>query len=340
MHRAAQALIDAAPGLAAPPMPPPGRKTRFRKPLVDLTPTTPDQFPSVVGTAEASALRAALKETRLDLLQLRRNVAALALRQAGTDPNDLEDAARSAAFDDAQPRVSVVTALYNHAEHITEALDSAAASTLSGLEIVITDDGSTDGSPAVVRNWLERSPQVAARLLRHRVNRGLGSARNTALGFARGEFVLFLDADNVLYPPAIEKLVTALDEDREAVLSYGILEMFGAQGAVGLRSWLDWRPDRFRKGNFVDALALVRRDWLVETGGFVTDARLHGWEDYDLWCRVTDAGHHGAFVPEIVARYRSAPHSMLSLTDLSTRQAVGLLAERHPAIFGDVELPL
>jgi hypothetical protein len=75
-------------------------------------------------------------------------------------------------------------------------------------------------------------------------------------------------------------------------------------------------------------------------GGFVTDVRLHGWEDYDLWCRVADDGRRGAFVPEIVARYRSAEHSMLSLTDISTREAVGLLAERHPALFAGVVPPL
>jgi GT2 family glycosyltransferase len=181
---------------------------------------------------------------------------------------------------------------------------------------------------------------VPARLLRHRVNRGLGAARNTALEHARGEFVLFLDDDNLLYPTAIAKLLGALEEDPEAVLAYGNLAMFGDGGAVGLRSYQPWRPDRFRSGNFVDALALVRRDWLDAVGGFTTDVRLHGWEDYDLWCRAATDGRHGVFVPEMVARYRSAPHSMLSLTDLSTRQAVGVLVERHPTLFAGVELPL
>jgi glycosyltransferase involved in cell wall biosynthesis len=208
------------------------------------------------------------------------------------------------------------------------------------VELVVTDDGSSDSSFATVSDWIERNSGVAATIVRHRVNRGLGAARNTAIGLARGANLLFLDADNVLYPNALQKLGPALASDAEAVLSYGILEMFATSGPVGLRSYLDWDPQRFRSRNYVDALALVRRDWVQANGGFVTDPRLHGWEDYDLWCRVAAMGGHGVFVPEIVARYRSSPHSMLSLTDLSSRQAVGLLAERYPDLFAGVELPL
>jgi GT2 family glycosyltransferase len=87
-------------------------------------------------------------------------------------------------------------------------------------------------------------------------------------------------------------------------------------------------------------MALVRRDWLVENGGYTTDIRLHGWEDYDLWCRVAERGFHGVLVPEIVARYRTSEHSVLSITDISSRQAVALLIDRHPRLMRGVVPPL
>jgi hypothetical protein len=87
-------------------------------------------------------------------------------------------------------------------------------------------------------------------------------------------------------------------------------------------------------------MALVRRDWLVAHGGYTTDRRLHGWEDFDLWCRVAEHGLRGVQVPSIVARYRVTKHSMLTLTDLSSTQAVSLLIERHPAVMAGVTPPL
>jgi glycosyltransferase involved in cell wall biosynthesis len=170
-------------------------------------------------------------------------------------------------------------------------------------------------------------------LLHHPINRGLGHARNTAVDFARGEFVFVLDADNLVYPLAIETLAEALDGDPQATFAYGMLEMFDEQGALGLHSHFAWEPERLAAGNFIDAMALIRRAWLHERGGYTTDARLHGWEDYDLWCAVAESGGHGVLVPTVVARYRSTRHSMLAVTNVSAVVAESLLAERHPSVF-------
>ena len=198
---------------------------------------------------------------------------------------------------------------------------------------MIVDDGSRDGSRDATRAWMAAHEDVCAQLVAHPVNRGLGAARNTALQFARGELIFVLDADNVLYPRCIERLVAALDGDPAATFSYGMLEMFDEQGPVSLRSPYPWQPERLRDGNFIDAMALIRAPWLREHGGYSTDPRLYGWEDYDLWCGVAQDGGHGAFVPTVVARYRTTSHSMLTITDISTRVADSVLAERHPRVF-------
>jgi hypothetical protein len=94
-----------------------------------------------------------------------------------------------------------------------------------------------------------------------------------------------------------------------------------------------WEPTRLRWGNYIDALALLRRDELVALGGYTEDIRLYGWEDYDLWCRAAAHGLRGVHVPEILARYASGEHSMLSLTNIDDTEARALLRLRYPAVF-------
>ncbi len=276
----------------------------------------------------------ALKEIRLELMEMRRRFDRLgAIVADGHEPPLVTHVAQTPSFDDARPRVSVITALYNYEDHIAAALDSAVDGAFDSLELIVVDDGSRDGSLAVAQNWMEHHADVPALLKRHPINRGLGPARNTALESARGEFVFVLDADNLIYPRCIERLVDALDSDPGATFAYGMLGMFDEQGPVGLRSPYPWLPERLRTANFIDAMALIRTSWLRDRGGYTTDARLYGWEDYDLWCAVAQDGGYGTFVPTVVARYRSTRHSMLTVTDISNRVAHSLLAERHPRVF-------
>lgn len=298
----------------------------------------PTQFPQLTIDPDAAALRAALKETRLEVLELRREVHALAQPDAVGRPRvELDDTSRAYG---AEALISVIIPLYNYAHHIEAALASVQATRRDDIELVVVDDGSSDQSLAVARRFMARNEGTPMALVRHPVNRGLGHARNTALDFARGTYAFMLDADNEVYPQALGRLLEALEGDEAAAASYGMLEQFSSDGAVGLVSVYPWRPERLRTGNFVDAMALWRTARLRDLGGFTTDRRLHGWEDYDLWCRLAESGGHAVLVPEILARYRVTKHSMLSLTNISSRSAVSVLIERYPRVMAGVEPPL
>jgi hypothetical protein len=285
-----------------------------------------------------TTLRASVKHLQLDLIEARRTTSSLehTIRH-GEPPPELEEVRSTRAHADAPPRVSVITALYNHADHVEGALSSLAAQGFADWELVVTDDGSTDGSGEVVEAFMAGHPDAAALLVRHPVNRGLPAARNAALSKARGEYVLVLDSDNELYPHCLERLVEALDAAPDAAFAYGILEQFDHAGPVGLSGYFGWEPERLVEDNYIDALALLRRSTLTELGGYTQDRRLYGWEDYDLWCRIAERRGTAAHVPEIVARYRLAPGSMISLTNLSTREAREALAERCPRLFRGVD---
>ena len=170
-------------------------------------------------------------------------------------------------------------------------------------------------------------------LLQHVVNRGLGRTRNDLVSAARGELVFMLDADNEIYPTALDRLVDALDHDSGALFAYPMLEEHVDGEPDTLRSYLPWEPGQLAEANYIDAMSLLRRQELVALGGYTEDPRLHGWEDYDLWCRTAQRGLRGVLVPEILARYRRAEHSMLySITNVDTSDAESLLRARYPIL--------
>jgi hypothetical protein len=288
----------------------------------------------------APAVRRALKDVRLEFQDLRRRLTTIETALGpGEPPTPVALAARSATYVGACPTVSVLMAVYNYACHVEKALDSVARCTGVPTELVVVDDASTDGAAEVVAAWIERHPEVPAILIRHGVNRGLARARNAALSLARGEFCFILDADNEVYPFCLERLHEALRADQEAAMSYGILERFNSSGPFGLLNTFPWERARFRTGNYIDAMAMIRTRALREMNGYALDPRLHGWEDFDLWCRVAESGGHGAFVREIVARYRTSPLSMLGLTNLSATDAFSLIIETCPTVMAGVTPP-
>jgi hypothetical protein len=342
MRDAALRLADAAERLARRPLRRSPRASLALRPPSGPEPTLGTVLRPVRDRLErrATAARRSAKSARLATIEKQRRAQRLEhAARTGVAPSDVEIDARSDAWEDAGARVSVLTALYNHAEHIEAALDSVCNGLYRDFELIVVDDGSTDASRATVRGWIERHPDVPAMLLRHPVNRGLPASRNSAIAFARGELALILDSDNELYPHCLERLTAALDADPATAFAYGILEKFDDSGPTGLIGFLGWEPERLRVHPYIDALALVRCSVLRELDGFTTDLRLYGWEDYDLWCKLAERGMHAAHVKEIVARYRAASGSMLSLTNLSMDEAMAVLAERHPTLFSSAARP-
>jgi glycosyltransferase involved in cell wall biosynthesis len=107
------------------------------------------------------------------------------------------------------PRISVVVPIYDVEAYLRESLESLAAQTVRDFEVVMVDDGSTDGSAAIAEEFVARDRRF--RLL-SRPNGGLSRARNTGIADARGELLAFLDSDDLLPPDAYERLLGALEQ--------------------------------------------------------------------------------------------------------------------------------
>lgn len=197
--------------------------------------------------------------------------------------------------------VSVIVPAYNYAVFLPEAIASALRQTHSALEVIIVDDGSTDNTAAVAAQWVQQDQRVR---YVHQVNQGLSAARNTGIKKSRGEFLVFLDADDVLHP---EKLAAHLEHfAREPALdiSYGSSRYFLSEplsGNVPEKTFAtlalddkDWMPKV--SGRAADVLphllvnnimpvcsAMLRRGVVERVGEF--DTRLKSLEDWDYWLR-------------------------------------------------------
>jgi GT2 family glycosyltransferase/glycosyltransferase involved in cell wall biosynthesis len=216
--------------------------------------------------------------------------------------------------------VAVVIPCYNYAQFVTEALDSVACQEGKMLELVVVDDSSTDGSLQVVDRWLRRHATrfSSCRHLRTLANAGLSLARNIGFATAESPFVLPLDADNKLAPDCIRLLHERL-VGSSASAAHPTIVRFGSD--AGVNRALPWDPDRLKRGNYIDAMALIRKSAWSRVGGY--EQMPLGWEDYDFWCRFVESGLWSVAVPDAEAFYRVHGSSMLhTTTDLPENRAM------------------
>ena len=233
------------------------------------------------------------------------------------------------AYAGASPVVSVIVTLYNYAGVVLETLDSIVASTDIEYEIVVIDDHSRDDGRAVVQRFMDQHPEVPMLLLGSEINRGLAGSRNVAVEAARADRVMVMDADNLVYPNCLRRLSDALDGDPEAAFAYATLEAFGAE--PGLRSHMAWSPRWLCEANYIDAQAMIRASTFERHGAYREVHEFgYGWEDWEFWLRLAEAGEHGVHVPQMLGRYRTQSSSMITITHLVADEMHAHIGALHP----------
>lgn len=219
---------------------------------------------------------------------------------------DAPTAAPAAADVRAMPSlVSVVIPAKNAAAYIGETIASALAQA-DVSEVIVVDDGSTDDTVAIVQAI--RDPRLC---LIVNDARGVSAARNLGGRGARGDWLMFLDADDRLRADAVTTLLTAAKAAPRAVLVYGDYNTIDSEGhAIGRRGLLKGRRkpsgnvlERLACGNFIvnGGIMLIRTEAFRTTGGF--DVSLRYCEDWHCWCRLAATGEF-AYVPELLLDYR------------------------------------
>lgn len=225
--------------------------------------------------------------------------------------------------------VAVVVPLYNYSAFIIEALESVRRQTLDSIELVVVDDRSTDSSSRIAADWIDRHRGrfVSATLLQNRTNQGLPATRNVGFSAAEAALVFPLDADNTLEPRCLELLVEKLRTSAGSA-AHPTLQRFGHCSIRHVAQ--AWSPDRLRRGNYIDAMAVIRKSAWAHVGGY-TKGDFVGWEDYELWCKFVEHGFWSEPVPEAVAGYRVHGSSMLDTRTNRTQDVIATaIRAEHP----------
>lgn len=249
-----------------------------------------------------------------------------------------------------KPHLSIVIPVRNGRAFVADAIASASAVPIEPTEVVVVDDGSTDGTLELVENLARHDPRIV--VLKRTRDHGVAAARNAGIAAARSDLVCFLDADDTLQPSAVAARVAYHEQHPHIVFSFcnyqsvlpgGVLENRyddhcpNFQKAVGIRTdFVDLGRDGFRllyaENPVCTTGTMARRQTLMALGGF--DRALRQAEDWDMWVRLSRAG--GVAYSPIVEAFHTARPGSLS-TDVADRtHHIALVVRRHrPAALRD-----
>jgi glycosyltransferase involved in cell wall biosynthesis len=225
--------------------------------------------------------------------------------------------------------LSVVVPFYNLGAFVGDALNSLAASTYRPLEVLVVDDGSRADERAMLDVAAARHPDLV-RII-SRPNAGLAQTRNVGAEAAHGEFVAFLDADDLVDPAYFEQAIAVLRRHTNVSFVSAWVRLFGAIDAC-VPTWNPEFPFLLGRNMLLANTVLRRADFL--TCGRNDPAIAPAFEDHEAWIRMLARGCVGVSLPKMLVSYRVRETSMLRSAEPDTQLWLAeLIAARHPQIY-------
>ena len=224
--------------------------------------------------------------------------------------------------------LSVLMPAYNAAAYIGEAIESTLAQTVRELELLVIDDGSTDGTGNVAREYARSDPRVR---VVSQPNAGIANTLNAGLEMLASEWVFLMHADDVMMPNRLERQLAFLAQNPDVAVASSLVHYINASGAVigrGRsplvdRAAVDRAVARGELIAFNHPACVLKRRVILEVGGY----RQAFWpaEDCDLWGRVVERGHRVAVQGEYLLKYRiHASSASISRARLMQRKTTWL----------------
>jgi glycosyltransferase involved in cell wall biosynthesis len=221
-------------------------------------------------------------------------------------------------------KVSVIIPAYNGDRYIGEAIDSILAQTYKDYEIIVVDDGSTDNTAQVAQQYGNQIQYLS------QTNQGVAASRNLGLSVAKGEYIAFLDQDDLFLSHKLLAQVTLLEKNPSLGIANSGWQIVDQQGQVkaavepwekipqlNLADLIIWKPV------FLGAM-LFRHSWLKRSGGF--DTTLEQTPDVDLVLRLAALGCAAAWVEQTTVKYRQHKANASNNTILQARELDQILA--------------
>lgn len=203
------------------------------------------------------------------------------------------------------PSVSVVIPNYNYGIFLAQAIDSVLAQTYPNIEIIVIDDGSTDASEKVLDNYGDKIRWFK------QTNGGVSRARNRGISESGGDFIAFLDADDIWLPEKIERQLKLFADDSEIGLVHCGFVDFDNAGSLaehldGMEGWVAESLLSYRRSVILGggSATVVKRKAIDESGGFDENMRIG--EDWEFYYRIAK-NYKVGFVPQVLLKYRIHP---------------------------------
>ena len=235
------------------------------------------------------------------------------------------------------PKVSVITAAYNHVQFVRQSVESVLNQTYRDFEHIVVDDGSSDGTSDVLKSFGDRINYI------RQENKGVASARNHGIRKSSGDYIAILDSDDAWMPHKLERQMPIFEERPETAVVYSQACIIDAAGKMRNSDDLLGEPlnpetafaDLLRHDPIPVLTAVVKRKCIDELGGFTES--LTAISDWDLWVRIS-ARWPIAFIREPLALYRI--HGRNSYIDLNNsgqvnRERLLMLRDTTNALSGN-----
>ena len=232
-------------------------------------------------------------------------------------------------------KISIIIPCFNQAEYLEDAIESAYNQSYPPHEIIVVDDGSTDGSGEIAERYMFKQFPLLDSPVKviHQVNKGLASARNAGIAMATGDFILPLDADDMLMENAVEVITRKILEYSKVDVIAPSFQEFGKSDRKVILQ--DFTLEHLKQANRLGYFSAIRRSALLECGGY-NPKMIFGWEDYDLWFDLWKRGKSFLILNGeefVLVKYRVKEHSMITEANKHADELWRQIRINHPEIF-------
>jgi len=222
--------------------------------------------------------------------------------------------------------VSVVIPIYNMQAYLAETIESVLESSYPNFEVILMDDGSTDDSPSIAKKYADNDARLKFFV---QPNGGASMARNHAISLCKGEYILPVDADNLISPDYIEKAVCVLQQEPNVKIVYCNAVFFGDK--KGHWKLPPYSLKLLARRNVMDNCAMYRKSDWAKAGGYCEE--ILGPEDWDFWISMLKTGGDVKRLPIIGLHYRVTANSKRKRTRHLKKVLIRQLNFRHKAFF-------
>ncbi|MEP6519110.1 glycosyltransferase [Microcoleus vaginatus] len=248
-------------------------------------------------------------------------------------PESVQQIAASPQLE-SQPLISVIIPCYNQAHFLSQAVTSVINQTYKNWEIIIVNDGSLDTTSTAAKNLIAANPQHQIRLI-EQANQGISMARNTGISAANGEYIIPLDADDILAPNALTCLLEICLKSKVPCIAFGSYKLFGGPENHTIPSYDLYSPKKIKQFNMICTSSLYHKSVWNLVNGYKAEMK-EGYEDWEFWVNC-----HKHSIPffgtrEIVLNYRRVHGSRNETAQSYHHKLVAQVVSYNPELY-DVE---